>query len=324
MAEGDALHSLLEALRRADCDPVQSGRGWDAFCPAHQAPADRSRSRKLHLEQGTKVEGAVFRCLSGCDYLAVLEALAWTKEDLLDEPPEAARERVVARRDKVGQVEGRWERKQPEPPEAIPQLCLPVRYELESIARHRGVFVEPLEVMADRGVLYTSRYRGCHAWITGDLARRSWRIRRMDGRKWWDKEKSITFKGHFGQNWPIGLQIAGGIAGFRSVELVEGEGDLVAAYHASIVWEWADGKSLPCAMAGAGITNIDAGALEILAAMPDGVRIWPHKDRSGAGAAAAERWAGQIARAGGRVRIGQIPEGCGDLGDYVRPKTRGQ
>lgn len=87
---------VLAALQAAGCDPVESGAGWEARCPAHD---DDRRSFSL----GTGDDGkAVVNCHAGCDTEAAVRRLGLTMADLfmprsgaLPRPAAPARSNVV-------------------------------------------------------------------------------------------------------------------------------------------------------------------------------------------------------------------------------------
>jgi hypothetical protein len=318
-ARGEAVEAIRDALQGAGCDPIPSGAGWAARCPAH-----RGGRRNLSLAQGNK--GALLHCHRGCAVEAVVEALGMGRDALWDAPPSrpgtSPPQRGRAGRSGAQDARGEGDAP-PDAPPPLPELRRPTEAELATIAERRGIGnTRALHLMVHHGILHTATYWGRPVWVVGDLARRSWRARRMDGRPWQlgdESPKSVSFRG-YGNGWPMGLRIAHPWGGWQSAELVEGEGDLVAMYHAAEFWGWGDYQSIPCAMPGASSKWIDPEALAILAALPGGVRIWP--DRGEAGEDAAEAWAEQIEQAGGWVRLGELPDGFKDIGEYVAARVR--
>lgn len=78
MHADEALQKVLEALRRAGCDPkpTRSG-GYRARCPAHD---DRRPSLSI-AEQDDKI---LIHCFAGCDLDAILQRLGLEKRDLFN------------------------------------------------------------------------------------------------------------------------------------------------------------------------------------------------------------------------------------------------
>jgi len=261
------------------------------------------------------------RCSGLCGLDAVLDALRITRSDLFDDPPAFPSQRATRR---IASPTSIPLGDEPKPDPVIPPLRQPNLEELATVAKLRGVTVEATALMAAHGLLYAVEHYGAECWVVGDARGRTWRIRRMDGEKWFGKVKSITFK-HAPSDWPIGLEPDYGWRSqpghmpppaWRSAELVEGEGDLVAAYQ---LWIWAEDQGepwgLPCAMAGAR-NGIHPEALAKLAAMPAGVRIWPDSDEEGKNGAVA--WRDAIIGAGGKATVAAIPDGLKDLGEVAK------
>jgi hypothetical protein len=124
-----------------------------------------------------------------------------------------------------------------------------------------------------------------------DRERRNAQFRRMDGQPFAvhsAKVKALTAPGSCAA-WPIGASDA--MRAARLV-LVEGGGDFLAAYHFAHI-EGTLAAVQPVAMLGAA-QRIDSNALPLFAGKA--IRIFPHLD--GAGAGAALRWERQLRAAG--------------------------
>lgn len=87
--ETHELEKAVEQLRRLNCRPVQSGNGWKAFCPLHEADGS-GHSPSLTLAAGHKV-AVVVKCQAGCSQSELLKAL-----EIAPEPRQNRARRVVA------------------------------------------------------------------------------------------------------------------------------------------------------------------------------------------------------------------------------------
>ena len=189
------------------------------------------------------------------------------------------------------------------------------RGDLEVVATLRRVDFWAVATMQQNGVLAFGTVCGVRCWIVLDQARLCAEARRMDGACFASGRKVHTLCGS-DKSWPVGLQLPRGLTRyFQRFLLVEGSGDLVAAYH----WALRLGQDcLPIALLGAGIKRIHPDALEQLRGKS--VRIIPHDDP--AGHAAVEPWQMQLRSVNCTVylfRMSRIemPDGtCGkDLND---------
>lgn len=165
------------------------------------------------------------------------------------------------------------------------------RLELECLARLRRVDFWAVAAMQQLGVLKFGTVRGCLCWIVMDASRRCAEARRLDGLEFSNGAKVHTLLGS-DKSWAVGVQLFAGLTrAFTRVLLVEGSGDLVAAFH------WANRFSNDCqpvAMLGAGLKRIHPEALEQLRGKA--VRIVPHDDPAGRGA--VEAWRTQLQSVG--------------------------
>lgn len=175
------------------------------------------------------------------------------------------------------------------------------RQELQTVAELRRVDFWAVASMQQQGILAFGTVRGERCWIVLDQSRLCAEARRMNGACFPGGGKVHTLRGS-DKSWPVGLQLARNLTGcFRHFLLVEGSGDLVAAYH----WALRLGSNcLPIALLGAGMKRIHPHALEQLRGKL--VRIVPHDDP--AGRAAVESWQLQLRRMGCTVYIFRMSE----------------
>lgn len=164
--------------------------------------------------------------------------------------------------------------------------------ELRELAKLRSVSVQACAAATDRAQLFGADWRGERCWLITDSARRCAQLRRLDGEKFRRRDgegvKALTVRGSCA-SWPIGAPDA---ADAKRVLLCEGGGDFLAAYHfAEVEGVLADVQ--PVAMLGAA-QRINADALQFFGGKQ--LRIFPHLD--GAGAGAALRWETQLRAAG--------------------------
>ena len=164
--------------------------------------------------------------------------------------------------------------------------------DLAALAALRGIPEAGLAGAAQRGVLWFATWRGCPSWVVTDSARVNAQARRMDGALWEHiNAKSWTLPGSRAA-WPLGLPEA---KDARTIALCEGGPDLLAAHYLTL-WEQGNGGCAPVGMMGAAL-RIPEEALAGFAGKH--VRIFAHADKEGA--AAMERWAGQLAPGCSRV-----------------------
>ncbi|MBK9952909.1 MAG: hypothetical protein IPP10_15785 [Candidatus Competibacteraceae bacterium] len=67
------LQDAVNGLTRLGCKPKQSGDGWKAYCPIHEADG-KPHTPSLTLGQG-HTQPVVVHCQRGCDGLEILKAL---------------------------------------------------------------------------------------------------------------------------------------------------------------------------------------------------------------------------------------------------------
>jgi len=170
--------------------------------------------------------------------------------------------------------------------------------DLKRLANLRCIDFEALEKATAAGVLQFATLKGFRAWVVIDQTRYVAEARRLDGELWEHigGAKSWTLPGgsEGRKSWPIGILEA---QSFRSIALVEGSADFVAAYH----WIWAENKFgvAPVAVLGASM-SIHPVALPLFAKKR--VRIFPHYDAGRLnGFDAARRWEAQLKSVGADV-----------------------
>ena len=165
--------------------------------------------------------------------------------------------------------------------------------DFKQLAGLRNLSIEGLQFASGRGLLRFAELHGFAAWIVSDGERLNAQARRMDGGTWehLDGAKSWTLRGSWAA-WPIGAKES---RPFKTLALVEGSPDLLAAFH-FIYCEDRAAEVAPVAMLGAS-QRIHENALPLFAGKR--IRIFPHLDS--AGAAAAERWAAQLQTVGAEV-----------------------
>jgi hypothetical protein len=174
-----------------------------------------------------------------------------------------------------------------------PSLRKPSHTDLDRIAAMRGLSVEGLELAVSHGLLWVAPYYGFTSWVVTDSERRAGSFRRMDGRPWKDGPKALFLKGSE-TACPIGLSES---RSFRSIMLVEGAPDLLAAFH-YIHSEGITDRATAVCMLTASIA-IPALCLPLFAGKH--VRIFGHDDMPGQ--QAGERWCKQLEPVAAKVDI---------------------
>jgi hypothetical protein len=165
------------------------------------------------------------------------------------------------------------------------------REDLQTVARLRRVEFWAVATMQQNRVLGFGTVCGFPCWIVTDEARKVAEARRMDGLMFpsvggLSERKAHTLRGS-SKAWPVGLMMPNNTTSdFKKVLLVEGSGDLAAAYHFvhRETQDW-----LPVAMLGAG-SKIAQEAISLLKGKH--VRVVPHVDK--AGTEAAQKWSSQL------------------------------
>ena len=165
--------------------------------------------------------------------------------------------------------------------------------EIGQVATLRGLSVEAVQAAQDYGLLRFGIHRNEPAWIVTDKTGVNAQARRLDGGNWECQSggvKAITLAGSQA-SWPLGTEEA---KEFRTVALVEGGPDLLAAFQA----KEAESRSDVAVVAMLGAANkIPHSAL--LALQNKRVRVFAHADEAGQKAGA--RWASQLKAVGSLV-----------------------
>lgn len=178
------------------------------------------------------------------------------------------------------------------------QLSLPEMWtggirDWQQLAALRGVSVEAVKMTVERGLLWFGKVCGIESWLIADKERINVQGRRMDGEEYpaygeLAARKAHTIKGSK-QTWPIGILES---QSSQFIALVEGGGDLLAAFH--FAWcESREDEIAPVAMLGAS-NSIPVEVLPFF--KKKRVRIFPHLDE--AGQKAAQRWTSQLEEIG--------------------------
>lgn len=133
-------------------------------------------------------------------------------------------------------------------------------------------------------------------------------VRRYDGKLWFERSKVMGVKGNWA-TWPVGLNALNDMPWGAEVLLVEGTGDMLAAWEVVL---YASKMMVPVAMFGAS-QSIHEGALPCF----DGRNVIIIEQHDPAGAKATERWTQQLTDARAKVRVWKVPNEGRDLNDYV-------
>ena len=160
--------------------------------------------------------------------------------------------------------------------------------DLSRLAALRHVSIDGLRLMSSRGLLFFTTWKGQRSWVVTDGARKNAQARRMDGLLWnGDGPKAWTLPGSEASR-PIGAREA---LMFRTVLLVEGPPDALAAHH----FVHAHGRqedTAVVAMLGSSM-DIHPASLPCFGGRKR-LRLYPHSDTPGRDAAV--RWALQLAK----------------------------
>ena len=166
--------------------------------------------------------------------------------------------------------------------------------DFRKLARLRNLSIEGIQLASERGLLWFAELHGFESWLVADGERVNVQARRLDGGTWGHLEgspKTWTLYGSWA-SWPIGT---GEAQQFKTVALVEGGGDLLAAFH-FIHCEDREDDVAPVAILGAS-QRIPEDALQLLAGKR--IRLYPHTDTAGHRAEA--RWTQQLEAVGAEV-----------------------
>jgi len=188
------------------------------------------------------------------------------------------------------------------PPAEQPQpegLRVPLQNGTEAdrrlVAESRRITPEAVSLALALRTLTFSIVNGFRCWLLVDAEERCVEARRLDGMPFTScgtlgRRKAHTLRGSR-KNWPLGAAVLRRLPEFRTLLLVEGGPDYLAALH--FAYELERWDVLPVAMLGRGTgARIDPGALELMRGRR--VRLYPHNDADGGGTQSARQWATQL------------------------------
>lgn len=178
--------------------------------------------------------------------------------------------------------------------------------ELETLAKLRRLpSTDGLDKMQASGCLAFSdnltdqdgdgNWRPVKAWLVKDPSGRNVSARRLDGLGWncAGGAKSRCLSGPGSKSWPVGLSLA---KPGQRLDVVEGEGDLVALWHLHALTKTHD--AVPVGLLGSCV-NLDTLLAEISSFIAGRtIQIFVHRDSNGAGQIAAKKWADSFYRLG--------------------------
>jgi CHC2 zinc finger/Toprim-like len=194
----------------------------------------------------------------------------------------------------------------------------------QRVADSRGLHITAVEFsFLWLKTLVFVRWCNAECWVLRDRSRRCMEARRIDREKFsasanCNERKAHVFAGYSDKSWPVGILPLGFEEPWlkqhcHKIMLVEGGPDYLAASQLIVESSATDFDNvLLVAILGAS-NNIAIDALHHFAQRE--TTIVAHGDDEGR--AAGERWAKQIQRAGGRVKIFNLNQNKGDLCDIV-------
>ncbi len=177
------------------------------------------------------------------------------------------------------------------------------------VADSRHLTVEAVSLGLALRTLTFAIVQGYRCWLLTDAEGRVAEARRLDGMPFPEcgtlgRRKAHTLRGSR-KSWPLGVAVLRRIPEFRTLLLVEGGPDYLAALHFAHEMERWD--VLPVAMLGRGTgAKIDPAALELMRGRR--VRIYPHADADGGGVQSARRWAAQLCKVACEVDIYELTQ----------------
>ncbi|WP_395753947.1 CHC2 zinc finger domain-containing protein [Prosthecobacter sp.] len=167
------------------------------------------------------------------------------------------------------------------------------------VADTRHITPEAVSLALALRTLTFAIVQGFRCWLLTDAEGRIAEARRLDGKAFpaagpLGRRKAHTLRGSR-KSWPLGAAVLRRVPDFKTLLLVEGGPDYLAALHfAHELQRW---DVLPVAMLGRGTgTRMDAAALQLMRGRR--VRIYPHADADGGGLQSARMWAVQLHTAG--------------------------
>lgn len=188
------------------------------------------------------------------------------------------------------------------PQEAEPHpdgMRVPLQHGTEAdrrlVAETRRLTLEAVSLGLALRTLTFAIVQGFRCWVLTDAAGRIAEARRVDGHPFPEcgplgRRKAHTLRGSR-KSWPLGAAVLRRLPQFRTLLLVEGGPDYLAALHfADELERW---DVLPVTMLGRSTgTRMDPEALELMRGRR--VRIYPHLDADGGGMQSAQQWATQL------------------------------
>lgn len=258
-----------------------------------------SKDGKRWKDYGTGQNGdvidfiAMARQISTGEALKVFLELAGVQRQAPGRAPQAGSTRRTSFKEKVTALLPPQEPPKPE------GLCVPLQNGTEAdrrlVAESRRITPEAVSLALALRTLTFSIVQGYRCWLIVDAEERCVEARRLDGMPFTScgtlgRRKAHTLRGSR-KDWPLGAAVLRRIPQFRTLLLVEGGPDYLAALHFAHELERWD--VLPVAMLGRGTgARIDPGALELMRGRR--VRIYPHNDADGGGVKSARLWAAQL------------------------------
>ena len=167
------------------------------------------------------------------------------------------------------------------------------------LAQTRRIVLEAVHLGLGLRTLTFGTVRGFQCWILTDPDQRCAEARRLDGRPFPEcgplaARKAHTLRGS-SKSWPLGVAVLRTMPQFRTLLIVEGGPDYLAALH--FAHEQERGDVLPVAVLGRSTGGkMDKEALELMRGRR--VRIYPHNDADGGGTKSAQAWAMQLQQVG--------------------------
>ncbi|HAL70688.1 MAG TPA: hypothetical protein DCP71_02835 [Verrucomicrobiales bacterium] len=181
----------------------------------------------------------------------------------------------------------------------LPMLHQGSEEEIRTVAERRRLSFEAVSLAQSLGCLAFGNVCSHASWLLGDAAGLVAEARRLDGLPYpplgpLGERKAHTLRGS-SKAWPCGVAVLRAHPHFRTLMLVEGGPDYLAALHFALLQGRHD--VLPMALLGRGTgSRLSPEALHLIGQRR--VRIYPHEDADGGGLAAAWVWRRQLRAAG--------------------------
>lgn len=265
-----------------------------------------SKDGKRWKDYGTGQNGdvidfiAMARQITTGEALKVFLELAGVSRRSPGHAPQAGSPRVTSFKEKVTALLPPQEPPQPE------GLRVPLHNgtvaDRRLVAESRRITPEAVSTALALRTLTFAIVQGYRCWLLVDAEERCIEARRLDGMPFTEcgtlgRRKAHTLRGSR-KDWPLGAAVLRRLPQFRTLLLVEGGPDYLAALHFAHELERWD--VLPVTMLGRGTgAKIDPAALELMRGRR--VRIYPHNDADGGGVKSARLWAAQLHQVGCEV-----------------------